>query len=183
MSVMIMADKPKEASFDRVYTINLRRSWLEAPRSKRANDAIKKIQKFVSKHTKSKEVKISKGVNELIFKRGFSKPPGKITVEVKGDRENVQVKMIGEIIIKKEEKKASKGISGLRERLGQKDTDEKKEKIKKAVEKAAAAETTPEKVKAAAARVRKEKRAGPEPDEDGGIISEPLEPPVEEKEE
>jgi large subunit ribosomal protein L31e len=152
---MLMADKTKDSNFDRVYTINLRRSWVEAPRSKRANDAMKEIQKFVAKHTKSKEVKVSKGVNELIFKRGFSKPPGKITVEVKGDREHVQVKMIGEVIVRKEEKKAAGGIAGLKDRLSSKEGSDKKEKIKKAVEKAAATETTPEKVKKAAARVAK----------------------------
>ncbi|MEE9322991.1 MAG: 50S ribosomal protein L31e [Candidatus Aenigmarchaeota archaeon] len=110
---------------ERIYTIPLRRDWLKEPRSTRSSRAIRKIKDFVRKHTKAKEIKVSKGVNEYIFSRGFKKPPGKIKVEVKGDFAKVNVKLPGEVIIEKKEKK--KGIAGLKQRLTGK-TGEEKEK-------------------------------------------------------
>lgn len=100
---------------ERIYTIPLRREWLKAPRSRRSNRALRTVREFVSRHSKAKEVRISRGVSELIFSQGFKKPPGRIKVEVRGDFTKVDVKLPGEVIAKKEEKK--KGVAGLKERL------------------------------------------------------------------
>ncbi|UCC92130.1 MAG: 60S ribosomal protein L31 [Candidatus Aenigmatarchaeota archaeon] len=124
-----MAEKTKTSDIERIYTITLRRDYSKGPRSKRSNRALRNVKEFVRKHTKTREIKISKGVNEFLFSRGFKKPPGSIKVEVEGSLESVQVKLPGEIIIKKEEKK--KGIAGLRERLTGKPGEEKKEEPKK----------------------------------------------------
>ncbi len=140
---MIMAEKTNE--IDRVYTINLRRAWLNHPRAKRTKKSIRTIREFVMKHSKTAEVKLSKGINELIMSRGFKKPPGKISIEVKGDFAQVQAKLPGEIIVKKTEDKKG-GITGLRDRLAGKESVSKEE-IKKAVEEKVAEETTEEKVK------------------------------------
>lgn len=125
-----MAEKANE--IERIYTIPLRREWLKEPRSKRSNRALRTVKEFVRKHTKVKGIRISKGVNELLFSRGFKKPPGRIKVEVKGDFETVEVKLPGEVTVKKEEKK--KGIAGLRERLTGKPGEEKKEAEEKETE-------------------------------------------------
>lgn len=124
---------------ERIYTIPLRSSWLKEPRVSRANRSIRTIRVFLEKHTKAKDMKISKGINEMIFAHGFKKPPGKITVEVKGNRDLIQVKLPGEKI---ELKKAApaKGIAGLRERLAGK-AAEGKPKEEKAEEKKEAPET------------------------------------------
>ncbi len=130
----------KATSVERVYTIPLRTEWVREPRSKRSNRAIRTVREFVKRHTKAKDIKISKGVNELIFSRGFQKPPGKIKVEVSGDREGVQVKLPGEVMLEKKEKK--KGLAaGLKDRLTGKEEDkgEKKEAARKADEAAAKA--------------------------------------------
>ncbi len=116
------------AEIERIYTISLRRGWLGEPRSKRSNRAIRDIRDFVREHTKAKDIKISKGVNELVFSHGFQKPPKSIKVEVKGDLERVEVKLPGEVITRPEEKK--KGIAGLKEKLTGK-KEEKKAKEEK----------------------------------------------------
>jgi len=118
-----MAEK---MTIERVYTIPLRNEVKKEPRSKRSNRAIREIQAFVRQHSKAKEIKLSKGVNELIFSRGFQKPPGKIKVEVRGDMERVDVKLPGEAIEEKKEKKKT-GIAGLRGRFAPKE-DAKKAK-------------------------------------------------------
>ena len=124
---MFMAEK----TIERVYTIPLRSEVKKEPRSKRSNRAIREIQAFVRQHSKAKEIKLSKGVNELIFSRGFQKPPGRIKVEVRGDIERVDVKLPGEAIEEKKEKKKT-GIAGLRGRLAPK--EEGKKEAKKAKE-------------------------------------------------
>jgi len=103
------------AEIERIYTIPLRKGWLKEPRSKRSNRALREIEKFVRRHTKSEKIKISKGVNEFVFARGFKKPPGRIKVEVRGDSEKIEVRLPGEPEEKREEKK--KGIAGLKEKL------------------------------------------------------------------
>ena len=96
-----MAEKTDAKAVEKVYTIPLRSGWVEEPRSKRSNRAIRDVKAFVARHTKAKNVKVSKGVNELIFSRGFQKPPPRIKVEVSGDSETVRVKLPGEVMEEK----------------------------------------------------------------------------------
>ena len=117
-------------NIERIYNIPLRREWLKEPRSRRSNRALMTVRDFVKKHTKAVEIKISKGVSDFIFSRGFKKPPGTIKVEVQGDITKVLVKIPGEVIIKKEEKKKT-GIAGLKEKLAGKPGEDKKEEKSK----------------------------------------------------
>jgi len=136
--MMLMAEK----LIERVYTIPLRSGWVNEPRSKRSNRALRDVRAFVRRHTKAEKIAISKGVNELVFSRGFQKPPGRIKVEVSGDVEGVQVKLPGEAIAEKKAKKKG-GIGGLKERLtGKEDKDSARKALKERVEK----ELTKEKV-------------------------------------
>jgi len=150
---MIAMAKETKTGVEAVYTINLRRSWLKEPRSKRSNRAIREIRGFVTKHTKSKEVKISKGVNELVFSHGFKKPPGKIKVEVKGDFESVQVKIPGEVIEQTKQKARKTGIEGLKDRLTGK---EKKEALEKAIQKKVDEQSTKENVEKIVEKIKKQ---------------------------
>jgi len=150
-----MAEKTND--FQRIYTIPLRRDYLKKPRSKRSNRAIREVKEYVRKHTKTSEVKVSKGLSELIFSRGFQKPPAKIKVEATGDMMSMIAKLPGEkIIAKKEEKKS--GISGLKDRLAGKPAEETKEAVKEAVDEAAKEATSDEKIKEAAEKVKKEEK-------------------------
>lgn len=148
----------KADEIERVYTIPLRRGWLKEPRPKRTKRAIRDITIFLKKHTKSKEIKLSKGVNEMIFSRGFKKPPAKIKVEVKGDFESVLAKLPGEVMPRKKVEK--KGVAaGLKERFvkseGETKKDKKEEMKKKAEDKIKEA-TSAGKTKETAEKVKKE---------------------------
>jgi ribosomal protein L31E len=163
-----MAEKIESKGTERLYTINLRSEWLKVPRSMRTKKSIRVIKAYVEKHTKSKEIRISKGINELIMKRGFKKPPGKITVEVKGDLEKMQVKLPGEVIIGKKPEKPKGGMAGLKDRLLAEKTDQgaapiTKKELKETIKKKVEEETTKEKVKEIAERVKKEAEAKEEP--------------------
>lgn len=126
-------------NIERIYNIPLRREWLKEPRSRRSNRALMTVKNFVKKHTKAEEIKISKGVSDFVFSRGFKKPPGTIKVEVQGDLTKVFVKIPGEVIIKKEEKKKT-GIASLKEKLTGKPEEEKKEETPKEEDKTKEAE-------------------------------------------
>lgn len=130
-----MAEKSDQP--ERIYTVPLRRAWLRESRSKRASKAISTVKDFIRRHTKATEIKISRGLNELIFSRGFQKPPAKIKVQTVGEFPMITVKLPGEDMpVKKDEKKA--GISGLKERLSgkpaEKSTAEPKKTEKKSEE-------------------------------------------------
>jgi large subunit ribosomal protein L31e len=154
---MLMAEKT--ISIERVYTIPLRSEWVKEPRSKRSNRAIRTVREFVKRHTKAKDIKLSKGVNELIFSRGFQKPPGKIKVEVSGDRESMQVKLPGEIMLEKKEKK--KGLAaGLKDRLvGKEESRDKKEAARKELKEKTDKELTQEKLDAVIEKTLEEETA------------------------
>ncbi|MCX6818093.1 MAG: 50S ribosomal protein L31e [Candidatus Aenigmarchaeota archaeon] len=150
-----------EKAIEKVYTIPLR-GWMKEPRSKRSNRAIREVKIFVTRHTKSKTIKISKGVNELIFSRGFQKPPRRIKVEVKGDKETVQVRLPGENLQEKTEKKSF--AKGIKDRLGGgKAKDVKKKELKERVEKELSKEKVDEIVDKA---IKEEKAKKPEPSAD-----------------
>ena len=151
--MMIMAEK----AIEKVYTIPLR-GWMKEPRSKRSKRAVREVQAFVAKHTKSKIVKISKGVNELIFSRGFQKPPRRIKVEVNGDKETVQVRLPGESLQEKTDKKSF--AKSIKDRLGGKAKDAKKKELKTRVEKELSKEKVDEIVDKA---IREVKTKKPEP--------------------
>ncbi len=140
---MIMAEKA-EKSIEKVYNIPLRKGWLSEPRQKRSNRAIRDIKAFVLKNTKTADAKLSAGVNEAVFERGFRKPPGKIKVEVTGDSESVQVKLPGEVIEERVKKKTG-GVAGLRDRLTGKG-EKKGEASKKALKEKLDKELTKEKI-------------------------------------
>jgi large subunit ribosomal protein L31e len=69
---------------ERLYVISLRDAY-EASRTRRAKKAISLIKKFAQKHMKGGEVRISNGVNELIWSCGAEKPPRRITVLIRRD--------------------------------------------------------------------------------------------------
>lgn len=97
-----MSEK-EEIVLEREYIIPLRNVW-KAPKKKRAEKAIKIIKNFAKRHMKAEEVKISEKVNELIWSRGIEKPPRKIKVVMRKDKDNiVRIELIGEA---KEEEEA-----------------------------------------------------------------------------
>ncbi len=72
----------------RVYMVPLRRAF-EAPKYRRAKVAIRIIREFTIRHMKATEVKIEKGVNELIWSRGITNPPRRIRLEMERDEDGV----------------------------------------------------------------------------------------------
>jgi len=66
----------------KTYTIPLRKDFVSKPKYKRAKRAIKKIKMFTSKHMKTniEDVRVSSGLNEVVWQNGARNPPGKVTV-------------------------------------------------------------------------------------------------------
>ncbi|MDA4133992.1 MAG: 60S ribosomal protein L31 [Thaumarchaeota archaeon] len=72
----------------RVYMVPLRRAF-EAPKYRRTKVAVRIIREFTVRHMKATEVKIEKGVNELIWSRGITNPPRRIRLEMERDEDGV----------------------------------------------------------------------------------------------
>jgi large subunit ribosomal protein L31e len=68
--------------------VPLRRAF-EAPKYRRAKVAIRIIREFTIRHMKATEVKIEKGVNELLWSRGITNPPRRIRLEMERDEDGV----------------------------------------------------------------------------------------------
>ena len=86
---------------ERIYTVPLSEAY-SAVRGKRARKAVKVLKMFASRHMKVDidNVKISAGVNSLIWSHGIQKPPRKIKVkmvkEKEDDAEVVKVMLLDE---------------------------------------------------------------------------------------
>ena len=93
---------------ERVYTINLRKGFLSAPRYKRAKKAMNYLKEFLGKHLKTEKIKISGGVNEYIWKRGIKNPPPKIKVIAVGDEKEIEVMTLEEKVEREKESKKKK---------------------------------------------------------------------------
>ena len=83
--------KETGAELERIYTVPLRGEWSKAPRVERSKRAASALRKFLSKHMKAEvgDVRISRGINEFIWKRGAKKPPARIKVKVTRDKEGM----------------------------------------------------------------------------------------------
>ncbi len=68
------------AELERLYVVHLRDGFIKVPRYKRAKKAVSHLREFIKRHMKSKEVYISKKVNEFIWSRGIKNPPPRIKV-------------------------------------------------------------------------------------------------------
>ena len=80
---------------ERIITIPLRATKM-APRTKRANRAIKEIRENIMRHMKvdAEHVWIDTSLNEKIWERGIQKPPARISVKaIKFDDGLVEVSL------------------------------------------------------------------------------------------
>lgn len=74
------AESPKEAE-PKIMTIPLRDAFT-APRKKRARKAVSIVKRYLLRHLKDDDIKISAKLNEALWARGIEKPPRKIRVKV-----------------------------------------------------------------------------------------------------
>lgn len=76
-------ESEKTIILERIYNVPLRKEWLKAPKYRRAKKAVKALRKFLARHMKTEieKVKISKWVNEEIWKHGIKNVPHKFRVK------------------------------------------------------------------------------------------------------
>lgn len=107
-----MAEKTDE----RIVTIPLRYGMQKKARNDRTKRAIYEIKEYALRHTGSAEVKVSKLVNETLWKRGKQKPQGKIKVKLSFSEDIARVMLPEEKEeIKAEEKKGA--VASMKERI------------------------------------------------------------------
>ena len=61
---------------EKLMTVPLRKYFLNAPKWRRTKKAANVLRAFVLKHTKAKDVKLSRWVNEHLWTDGAKNPPG-----------------------------------------------------------------------------------------------------------
>ncbi len=66
---------------ERIFTINLRKATLKAPRWKKSKRSVAIVREFLKRHMKVDEVKIGKSITENIWEGGAKKIPGKIRIK------------------------------------------------------------------------------------------------------
>ncbi len=95
---------------EKIYNIPLRKFFTESGRRAKAPHAIKGLRELLSKKTRSDDVVLSTGINELIWARGVSHPPAKIRVKVRKEGEKVFAELISAtpVEIKKENTEVKK---------------------------------------------------------------------------
>jgi large subunit ribosomal protein L31e len=114
-----MAEKTggKEAGEERILNVPLRKEWLKVPKNERGKRALHALRWFVSRHTKSYEIRISQKVNEMVWVRGVQKPPQSIRVKVSVSEGKVSVMLPEESEKRPEVKEEKKGLGRLKETL------------------------------------------------------------------
>jgi len=66
---------------EKVFTINLRKDGLKAPRWKKSNKASSTVREYLRRHMKVDNIKIGDSINREIWSRGDQKPPTKIKIK------------------------------------------------------------------------------------------------------
>ncbi|MEK6892519.1 MAG: 50S ribosomal protein L31e [Nanoarchaeota archaeon] len=93
-----MAKKEEKSKIvlERNYNIPLRIATLKSPFHKKAKKAISTVKIFISKHMKTKEVKIGQYLNLKIWEHGMRNPPNLVKVTAaKDDKGMVFVELVG----------------------------------------------------------------------------------------
>ena len=73
----------------REYIIPLRRGFLNTPRYKRTNKAVRVLKEFLIKNMKSQNIRIGPRLNLILWKDGMRNPPAKVKVTVTKDKEGI----------------------------------------------------------------------------------------------
>lgn len=120
---------------ERLYIIPLRSSWVNTTRVKRAKRSIHTIQEFLCKHMHVETVKISEGINQIVWARGAEKPPGKIKVKAKKEGDIVIATLPDEKLPEKPKEKPAKAMDKAKEIVGVKKIEEIEKKAEKEVTK------------------------------------------------
>lgn len=81
--------KTTEKSLERTYNVPLRKEYMKAPRWNRTKKAVTALRQFLAKHMKAEEVKLSKELNEELWKHGIKNPPHHVKVKAVKDKEGV----------------------------------------------------------------------------------------------
>ena len=81
---------------EREYIVPLRRKWINTPKYRRAEKAVKSLKQFLAKHLRVedrniKKIKLDHFLNEEIWYRGIKKPLHKVKVKVKKEGEIFRV--------------------------------------------------------------------------------------------
>jgi large subunit ribosomal protein L31e len=121
---------------EKIFTIPLRKVF-RAPRTKRAEKAIRLIREFLQRHMKCENVKLGKSINESVWARGIQKPPRKIRVHAKKEGDIVYAEILGiDIVIPKkkevekvEERKAKEKEETEKEEEKPKEEEKEEEKV------------------------------------------------------
>ena len=75
--------KESKSTFDREYTIPLRKGFRNIVTHKKTPRAMREIIAYLKKHTKAETVKVGMHLNEFVWKHGSKNPPAKVKVHVK----------------------------------------------------------------------------------------------------
>ena len=96
MNKMAKKEEAPKIVLERNYNIPLRIATLKSPFHKKAKKAISTVKIFISKHMKTKEVKIGQFLNLKIWEHGMRNPPNLVKVTAtKDDKGVVFVELVG----------------------------------------------------------------------------------------
>ena len=128
-----IAEKGSASADERIYTIPLRSAWLKTPRNKRTKKSVNTIRLFLKRHMHSDVIKMSQSLNEALWYRGIEKPPGKIKVKARRNKEGiVWARLPTELDI--EDKGDKSRIGKLKERVAGTPLEKKVEQMERAKE-------------------------------------------------
>ena len=84
-----MAKKQEAKAIERTYNVPLRKEYRKVPRWRRTKKAVDALREFLVKHMKSEDVKLSKELNEHVWKHGIKNPPHHVKINVTKDEKGV----------------------------------------------------------------------------------------------
>ncbi|MEK6969655.1 MAG: 50S ribosomal protein L31e [Nanoarchaeota archaeon] len=98
-----MAKTKETAKIERTYNVPLRKEFMKVPRWRKTQKAVSALRQFLIKHMKSENVKLSKDLNEQLWKNGIRNPPHHVKINVtKDEKGEVKAELFG---VKKEASK------------------------------------------------------------------------------
>lgn len=79
----------EEKIIERTYNVPLRKEYQKVPRWRRTKKAVVALRQFLVRHMKSEQIKLSKELNEEVWKDGIRNPPHHVKISVTKDEKGV----------------------------------------------------------------------------------------------
>ncbi|MFH1399904.1 MAG: 50S ribosomal protein L31e, partial [Nanoarchaeota archaeon] len=105
---------------ERTFNVPLRAAFVNTPKYKRTNKAVKTLREFLAHHMKTEKILIGKQLNNHMWANGIKNPPHHVKITVIKEDDVVKAELVGHIYAEPVQMKKKEKASTLKDKIMEK---------------------------------------------------------------